>query len=210
MKYPKLQTVFKRESEKPFRIIEGKFALPEFEYLQNNQWVWTEKVDGTNIRIYWDCETVRVAGRTDNAQIPAFLYDRLQLILPPSKFVEHYPETPMVLYGEGYGAKIQKGGGNYRSDGVDFVLFDIRIDEWWLERKGVDQIADKLQLERVPIVGTGTLHEAIEMVKSGFDSEWGDFKAEGLVLRTTPILLCRNGERVMTKIKHKDFKEQPE
>ncbi len=40
---------------------DGEFAQPEFETLKDVQWEWTEKVDGTNIRIMievltWDME----------------------------------------------------------------------------------------------------------------------------------------------------------
>jgi len=40
--------------------------------------------------------------------------------------------------------KIQKGGGNYIADGVDFVLFDVWINGIWLERENVEDIAEKL------------------------------------------------------------------
>ena len=208
MEYQKIHTIFKRESQKPCRIIEGQFSLPEFEYLKNNQWQWTEKVDGTNIRVYWDCDkkTVRIAGRTDNAQIPTFLHDKLQQIFSLQKFSELYPETSMILYGEGYGAKIQKGGGNYISNGVDFVLFDIRINSWWLERDNIEEIANILGIRVVPVVETGKLFDAVEIVRKGEKSQWGNFFAEGLVGRTTPMLFRRNGEMIITKIKHKDFK----
>ncbi|MBU1082564.1 MAG: hypothetical protein KKB59_18905, partial [Spirochaetes bacterium] len=47
-KYHKIQTVFKRDPETKFKtLLIGDFALPEFEYLKNNLWVYTEKVDGT-------------------------------------------------------------------------------------------------------------------------------------------------------------------
>jgi hypothetical protein len=32
----------------------GDFACPEFELLQDYEWDWYEKVDGTNIRVIWD------------------------------------------------------------------------------------------------------------------------------------------------------------
>ena len=47
------------------------------------------------------------------------------------KCVEPYPIT---LYGEAYGARIQRGGGDYRRDGgVSFRLFDVLVAEkHWL------------------------------------------------------------------------------
>ena len=110
----------------------------------------------------------------------------------------------MCLYGEGFGAKIQKGGGNYRKD-QGFVLFDVVIDGIFLKREDVEDIANKLDIESVPIVGYGTLEDAVKTAKEGFCSNWGPFKAEGIVARPSVELLDRRGYRVITKIKCKDF-----
>ena len=203
--YPKIQSIFKRD-EKTHKFIEGQWSLPEFEYLQNNQWIFTEKVDGTNIRIIWDLETVRFGGKTENAQIPAFLVSKLQDLFPVEKFQKYLYESSLCLYGEGYGARIQKGGGNYKADGVDFVLFDVLIDEWWLKREDVEDIASKLGIETVPIEYRGTIHDAIALIKSNsLYSKWGNFLMEGLVLRPEVELFTRNKQRIITKLKHKDF-----
>lgn len=201
--YHKIQSVFKRD-EKTHKFIVGSYSLPEFEYLKDCQWHWTEKVDGTNIRVMWDGEALEVkfGGKTDNAQIPVRLYDRLIELFPREKF---FGLGSMCLYGEGYGAKIQKGGGNYKKDGVDFVLFDVKVGDWWLKRDAVNDVADKLLIESVPQIGIGTLEQAIDFVHDGYSSMWGDFDAEGLVLRPMIELKARNGQRIITKIKTKDF-----
>ena len=208
--YQKIQTIYKRDMSNKGRIIEGQYSLPEFDYLKDNEWVWTEKVDGTNIRIDWVRGLGRkFDGKTDNAQIPAFLYKRLEELFPPEKLdsaIKTEDADFLTLYGEGYGAKIQKGGGNYKSDGVDFVLFDVLVDSWWLKRPDVVEIAKTLDVAVVPIMGTGTLCEAVEMVRDGMKSVWGNFDAEGLVMRPSVELQTRAGHRIITKIKHKDFK----
>lgn len=205
-KYHKIQTVFNRNPDTKFRtVLEGQFQLPEFEYLQNNNWIFTEKVDGTNIRVIWNCEKVTFGGKSDNAQIPALLITKLQDLFPIEKFKEHFLETPVCLYGEGFGARIQKGGGNYISNGVSFILFDIKVGEWWLKQEDVQQIGNKLDIQIVPVIGKGTLHDMVKMAKEGFKSQWGDFLAEGIVSRPEIDLIARNGQRIITKIKHKDF-----
>ncbi len=183
----------------------GEYSCSEFEYLKDAQWEFTEKVDGTNIRIQWQPTTgIVFNGKTDNAQIPATLYQRLNELFTSEKLSPIFP-FPVILYGEGFGARIQKGGGNYKSDGVDFVLFDVYVNGIWLERKNVDDIADKLGIMKVPVRGRGTLAEAIEMTQKGVPSAWGDFIAEGFVCRPVVELFDRMGHRVITKIKHKDF-----
>lgn len=205
MKYPKIQTVFKRDpATKHKTLLEGEFSEPEFEYLANNTWVFTEKVDGTNIRVHWDGERVRFGGRTDNAQIPAFLYERLEELFPPEKMARQFDDE-VTLFGEGYGAKIQKGGGKYKPDGVDFVLFDGNCGEMWLRRNSLHEISLSLGIALVPIVGFGPLDAAVERAREGFKSNWGDFPAEGLVMRPKMELLNRRYERIITKVKTKDF-----
>lgn len=207
--YTKIQTIFKRDMSNKGRIIEGDYSLPEIEYLKNNQWVWTEKIDGMNIRIEWVRGIGRkFGGRTDNVQIPAFLYERLEELFPTELLDSKIKEgtDQICLYGEGYGAKIQKGGGNYKPNGVDFVLFDALVDNWWLKREAVYEIAMSLNIKIVPIVGKGPLSGAIEMIRAGINSQWGDFCAEGLVLRPEVELKTRAGNRIITKIKHKDFR----
>ena len=76
--YHKIQTVFKRDPETKYKtLVDGNWALPEFEYLKDNLWEFTEKVDGTNIRIQLDIEGLYFRGKTDKAQIPPFLLDKL-------------------------------------------------------------------------------------------------------------------------------------
>ena len=66
-------------------------------------------------------------------------------------------------------------------------------------------IALKLGVDIVPIIGEGTLDDMVEMTEHGFNSNWGEFVAEGIVARPKTELCARNGKRIITKIKHKDF-----
>jgi hypothetical protein len=200
--YHKIQSVFKRD-EKTHKFIMGDYSREEFKFLKNNKWVYTEKIDGTNIRIGWDGETVKIGGRTDNAQLHIDLIDELNRLFPVDKFRDIYPKAKMTLYGEGYGAGIQKGG-KYRPD-KSFVLFDVLINEFWLSRENVSDIAEKLSILTVPIIGSGTIFDMLDIVKTGMKSLWGDFIAEGIVARPEVELWARNGQRIITKVKHVDF-----
>jgi len=204
--YHKIQTVFKRDAETKFKtLLDGEYSLDAFKYLKDNNWIFTEKIDGTNVRIVFDGENVEFGGRTDNAQIPTFLFSKLMdMFARGNKLKDNFPDG-CCLYGEGYGAKIQKGGGNYIKDGVDFILFDVKIGKWWLKRKDVEDIAIKLGVKIVPVIGNGTLKEMVDLVRGGLMSEFGDFKAEGIVAKPEIEMYDRNASRVITKIKHKDF-----
>lgn len=200
--------MFKRNMESDRKIIFDSWSEPEVEYLKDNLWQFTEKVDGTNIRVDWDGKEVIFGGRTDNAQIPNGVINRLNELFystPAKKRLrEVFPDGGVTLYGEGYGAKIQSGG-NYKQE-QDFVLFDVLVGDYWLERHNVEDVASKLLLDVVPVVGSGTLYEAIELVKNGMQSKWGNFEAEGIVARPSVELTTRRGGRIIAKIKARDFK----
>lgn len=207
--YHKIQTIFKRDMSKRKTLLEGQWTLPEFEYLAGNLWEFTEKVDGTNVRVTFNAGIgLSFGGRTDDAQMPTQLMARLHERFDPqvTRLAEMFPDpaSSVVLYGEGYGAKIQKGGINYRSD-QDFVLFDVRVGQWWLQRKDVEDVAHKLGLDVVPVIGMGTLHAAVAWVKRGIVSNWGPFWAEGIVARPRTELMTRSGQRIIAKIKCRDF-----
>jgi len=175
MEYHKIQTVFLRNPANSYKtLLEGQYALPEFEYLKDNEWVFTEKVDGTNIRIFWNgtFDNLSYGGKTDNADIPGFLYQSLEILFSKNEQLkEVFPDGPAILYGEGYGAKIQKGG-DYLPY-ASFILFDVKIGPWWLKRKDVDEIAEKLGIKSVPVIGEGTLQDAVELCREGLESRLG-------------------------------------
>ena len=218
MEYQKINTLFLRDEKKV--IIPSSFTCDEFEYLKDCKWECTEKIDGTNIRIYisreYDGEDdwlygVSFMGRTNNSTIPEHLNLKLQQIFYrvdwKTVFPSLMPGDSVCLYGEGYGNKIQKGS-SYISNDVDFILFDVKYNNWWLERKNCEDIANKCGIKIVPIVGYMTIPEAIDLVKKGFKSSISEDKnliAEGLVLKTPQGLLSRDGKRIITKIKHNDF-----
>jgi ATP-dependent RNA circularization protein (DNA/RNA ligase family) len=205
--YHKIQSVYMRDPANNHKtFVEGEWAMPEFGYLAHLEWEWSEKVDGTNIRVMRTAgEAVSFGGKTDRASIPAKLVDRLrERFGAPDALLPAFPDTVNVcLYGEGYGAGIQSGG-NYRQD-QDFVLFDVWVNGWWLRRADVEEIAAKLGLDVAPIIGRGTLPEMVEVARAGFASQFGTAQSEGIVARPSVDLFTRSGERIITKVKHRDF-----
>lgn len=218
--YQKIQTLFKRDERNI--IIPDQFTYPEFDVLKDLKWECTEKIDGTNIRIELtssgnpkDGIIMSFKGRTDKAVIPEHLLTKLNWLFDRERLMEvlnitdETQDCNITLYGEGYGAKIQKGV-NYISNDVNFILFDVKIGKWWLDRESIKDIANKLGINVVPLMGYMTIPEAIEYVKKGFKStiaENKDYDAEGLVLKAPCGLLKRDGERLITKIKTVDFRK---
>lgn len=208
--YTKIETIFERDMEGTKKLIEGKFRNETVEFLKDNQWICTEKIDGTNIGIVWDGHKVSYQGRTERAQIPANLMNKLIEMFGGETneelFEQKFGETQVILFGEGYGAKIQKGGGNYRSD-VSFILFDVYLPEQnlWLKRDAMEDIAKTFGIDVVPIVLTGTMQEAVDFVKQKPKSTIGAADMEGLVCKPAVDMLDRMGRRVIVKVKVRDF-----
>lgn len=205
--YPKIYGPYKRFTEGPDKnkLIIGEWTRPDYGCLADTPWLWTEKVDGTNIRIHWDGHKVTFGGRTDNAQIPANLYEVLSTNFPEELFEQAFGDSVATLYGEGYGNRIQKAGANYNPSAVDFVLFDVQVGDWWLLRNSVEDIAQKMGAAVVPVVLTGTVQDAIDAVSKGVASAWGEFTAEGVVGVPEMGLLDRSGRRIQMKVKTADF-----
>ena len=206
--YHKIETIYARDNNGTKKLIEGWYRNETVEYLANNEWLFTEKIDGTNIRIYWDGHKITFGGRTDRANIPARLVNKLNKIFLNEEteqlFEQKFGEKEVILFGEGYGAKIQAVGSDYRSD-VGFILFDVLIGENYLNRESVEDIAKAFGLEIVPIVLRGTIEEAVAFIKRKPNSTIGKAKMEGVVGRPEVELLDRCGHRLIVKIKCRDF-----
>ena len=206
--YEKIETVFCRDMNGTKRLILDNYRNPTIAYLKDNMWLFTEKVDGTNIRVHWDGHKVEFGGRTDKAQIPGPLLNKLNEMFMTTEAEELFEQTwsdkDVILFGEGYGPKMQNGG-DYRSD-VSFILFDVLVENNYQEREWVEKTAQMFNIDVVPIVLTGTIQDGIDYVMKHPQSTMGTAMMEGVVGRPMIELRDRRGERVIVKIKWEDFK----
>lgn len=228
MIYPKIDTLFERDKE-TFVVDPTKLKRPVFGTISD--WDVTEKVDGTNIRVIYHpggyekaegaygspgalspvLPSVRFAGRSDAAIIPGDLLAYLKKTFTPELFASKF-QGPVVLYGEGYGAGIQKVGGLYRPD-KSFILFDVLVDgAWWMNTQQVRDVAESLGIDVVPYYGRYSLYSTptkkgiIELVQTPFPSTLNPAcPAEGIVARPIDTLFDSRHERVILKLKTKDF-----
>lgn len=207
--YHKIETLFERDTDGSKKLIPGLWRNETVKFLAENEWVFTEKIDGTNIRVHWDGHKVTFGGRTERAQIPvklvAFLNETFGGETNAQLFEQKFGDMEVTLYGEGYGPGIQSGGA-YRSD-VSFILFDVLVGNLWLRRESVEAIAAAFGIDAVPVLGKGTLAEAVDIVKKAPKSTIGTAPMEGIVARPAVEVLDRCGKRVIVKIKVRDFKE---
>ena len=217
MKYPKINSLWKRVDGKG-ALIEGDYAIPEFSNIK--RWQVQEKIDGTNIRVQYSLEVNREFdvydisfwGRTDDAMIPKKLDLYLRRYFTPELMKEVFPikedcrKLEITLFGEGYGPGIQKGGGSYRTDQA-FILFDVHCNGWWMAQDSVKDIATKLGIPYAPMIGIMTEEEIVAYVKSKPLSTCSATpqQIEGIVARPEQLLLLRNGDPLLMKLKCKEF-----
>lgn len=208
--YHKIETLFVRDMDGSKKLVEGQFRNPLVEYLKDNEWIFTEKVDGTNIRVYWDGHTITFGGRTDNAQMPGtlvkYLNDKFMNPETEQLFEQKFGETTVTLYGEGYGPKIQAAGGLYRDD-VGLMLFDVKVEHTYLERSDAEEIAKCFGVDMVPVVLSGPLQDGVQYVKSKPLSVISKHEqiSEGVVGVPKVRAYDHRGDRVIVKIKVRDF-----
>ena len=197
MEYPKIETIFDRDEN--FKVVEGKYRLPEFENIKewyvtekidgtNIRIIYEPQFPPKEGGLRWGLahevsyagHTLRFAGKTDKAQLhpnlitylhKTFTIEKLHEVFP-DKHIEGEPSQypHVILFGEGYGPKIQTGG-NYRKN-ISLRLFDVFVKDqnnplggWWLEPDNVGDVATKLGILTVPFLGIMTTEEAINYVK---------------------------------------------
>ena len=209
-KYPKISGLYPFNGElKQFDAIDG-CADRNVELLKNHMWLWSEKVDGTNIRLYWDGYDLYLKGRTDKSQFSAdqeeYLLDNVATDALKHLIEQMFKEKEVYIYGELHGKNIQKVGKLYSED-YQFRVFDIEIDGIWLERHDVQDLCGQLGLKHVPYILEGTIGDAEDWVMENKFSTFSDAPLEGLVGIPVGGFLDRQGKRIAVKVKYRDLKK---
>lgn len=208
--YNKIGNIFKFDEK--YKNIVG--LNEPYNTLKDIVWQGTEKIDGTNIRIYWDGHTIEIAGRTNKSLIPQKLQAYLDSVFKVQEmeyvFEQLFGNKEVYIFGEGYGCGIQLDGGDYleNSNETSFIVFDIQINGYDLNRENTTNLANKLGLKAVPVVFEGTLEEAKEFVgkhqKSTLNN--GKREMEGLILVPRDIeLYDKNHNLIKCKCKYRDM-----
>lgn len=203
--YPKIDTLFERDPE-TFKVDPSRFKKEVYSIIK--AWEFTEKIDGTNILIDYSPEEVDyyIRGRTKDAIIPQGVIDYIRCKVRNDDLSVLFGDKSVIIYGEGYGWKIQNGGeyvGGRKEQ--KFIVFDVKIGHYWLSRRAVEEVAKTLELSSVPFMAEMPIEHAVQVVRTGFISALGNKLAEGLVGRPRIPLLESNGSRLILKLKTCDF-----
>lgn len=228
-RYPKTYNLWKRFENPPEMrgvMDRSKLSMPELGAVDS--WHVTEKIDGTNIRIMlrpgnnkqhpWRVDFFTRKGTDKNitqSGAKKYLTDTFTLenIFRAVDVDKLEPKTMVVMYGELYGPGIQKGGGNYGSS-IEYALFDVLIDDWWLEPRVVQSMAEKMEIRYPPVIWEDVTKEKI-ISFVGFSDVGSllspDHEMEGVVARASPTMLFRGSRSpIKFKLKFADMKRTME
>jgi len=231
--YPKTENLYARCKETFVAGPEFGFRQPEVGII--GSWLVLDKLDGMNMRVIfrpYDVNNVEehtdptavttdpkvlIYGRTDRAQIAKDLLASIQewatlsnlfaLFVTSEEYgLDSSQDTEIVLYGEGIGPGIQGEAGAAYGGAKRFVLFDVTVNGKWLDWDSVVEIAEKLGIEHVPVLGRNVSLELAKQVavQPGL-ARYSNEHIEGGILRTDPYVFDQYGKRVGSKYKVRDL-----
>ena len=208
----------------PFKKNDNFINTPKLsQELPKGRWILTEKIDGTNIRII-------ITKPNEEGKREIHIGSRKLILNQEDKGSKQYMDclsevnthkikeyfkdvnSTIIIYGEGYGPGIQKGG--IYSKEKNFRVFDIRIGEAYQDFEYVKKVCIDNQLNLVPIlqeIKEVCYHDCryyLNEFKETLIKEGSGGKPEGFVMKFEPVLLNKYKKRLIFKIKFKDFKKE--
>ena len=229
MYYPKVRSAYMRDPES--KELTRSFSTQEFRLLDGLEWVWREKIDGTNTVVRWDGHDVSYHGRTPRTQMSEPLVRALDGFFggdAGEQLMEQtFFSTDVTLYGEGCGGSIQRSTEGRYFDTESFVLFDVLINGVWLQSLDVDEVAGELGVRTAPLLRVGGDGKLLESSISELRSvmQWrvhedriprtalnpmSGPRVEGYVGVAPLGLLDRMGNRLQVKLKYSDLVKRGE
>jgi hypothetical protein len=215
-KYGKINSPF----EKDDKFFNTRKLL---QYIPKGKWIKMEKIDGTNIRIILNKQD-------ENKDREIFIGTRNLILNEEDKNSKYYIDClkdvnlnklkeyfkdikpTIVIYGEGYGKGINKGGG-YTQD-KNYRIFDIKIGSAYQDFEYVKKVCVDNQLNIVPVISYDCVevnYEECVLSLNKFENTLineGEGKLpEGIIYKFEPVILNKYGERLIFKVKRKDFIE---
>lgn len=211
--YQKIETLYKFDNTT--KTYTGEFYNQYVEYLRNNRWLTSEKVNGTNVSVQFDGHRIEFHGRTERAGLPKEVIEILTEKFGDSEveFEQLFSGKPAILYMECYGGKIQGGayGGKER-----LVGFDVTVNGQYLDKRCIGEIFAKFGVDCVEFKEVENLDVAINEVKSWAENpkrgispycEKGTTIKEGLVCVPSARIYDNRGKRIIVKIKTEDLRK---
>ena len=111
-----------------------------------------EKVHGTSAHISWNEDKLGFFSCGEKHDRFVALFDQEKL---RNEFEQRFAGFKVIVYGEAYGGKQQGMSETYGKE-LRFIVFDIQINDLWLNVPKMDKVATDLGLEVIPWVKVTT------------------------------------------------------
>ena len=209
--YQKISAPFGRTTPKDRLVDPSIFAKPwvQLFYDSGIKMYASEKIDGTSVGIVWDGERISFVGHTEKSEFCPRYLEYLKTNFGTSEFEsvieELFGDKQIKIYGEGISKDYNV---HYGYPEGNFIMYDIQNENGtFYNRVVVKEIAKKLNLI-YPWEEMMSLKEAIDYIKTRPVSKLNpENMMEGLVLRAPLELYTNHGDRIICKVKVKDFVE---
>lgn len=170
-----------------------------------------EKIHGTSAHVSWEPEAKKLSFFSGGTKHDTFLslFDQEGLL---AAFTERL-DSPTVFYGEAYGGKEQGMRATY-GESMKFVVFDVKMENCWLNVEAANEVALACGLEFVSFNKISTDLDridaerdapSIQAIRNGIEE---DKLREGVVLRPLIEVVKNNGKRIIAKHKREEFRER--
>ena len=169
-----------------------------------------EKIHGTSAHLRYEHERITFFSGGAKRETFMALFDGVPL---EEKFKElGMEDSPVIVYGEAYGGKMQGMGHTYGPD-LKFVAFEVQIGDAWLNVLKAHGVVTQLGLEFVSYemvpAGIDDVNKerdkpSVQAHRNGIEE---DKMREGVVLRPVKEYRDYRGNRIITKHKRDEFKE---
>lgn len=185
------------------------YRTKALEYLRDQEWHYKRKIDGANLRVQWNGEQALWNGKSNSFVCGANLAEYMNETFLEEIFEEKFGRDKVVtLFGEHMGPKVQVNELGLEKD--EFILYDVNIDGTWLDTDGIMDTAEYFKIRTVYDLMDNrypydTLDELIRRVSSGEFAQW-----EGIVATPLVELRDQNGQRIIVKIKNRDYLREGE
>ena len=170
-----------------------------------------EKIHGTSAHLRWaDGGLGFFSGGVSYDSFVA-LFDQEALA---TKLTERFDNLyPVIIYGEAYGGKCQGMSKTYGT-ALKFIVFDVKVGDWWLSVPEAADLTKSLGLEFVdyalvptdlPSLDAERDKSSVQAVRNGILEPQ---LREGVVLRPPFEVMATNGDRIIAKHKRAEFAER--
>ncbi len=174
-----------------------------------------EKIHGTSAHISWK------AGPLPGDPYKMSFFSGGE---PHANFIKLFDEAALrpnfekvgqdvIIFGEAYGGKCQGMSATY-GKALKFIVFDVKIGDYWLDVDAMDRFATGMGLEVVAYKRIPATQEAVDAERDADSTQairngcGPGKKREGIVIRPLIELRKNNSDRVISKHKRDDFSER--